>query len=210
MVREILVVPREKLFAEKSFQGFMPLKEQDFTQAILDNFSYKERDAVENNIDLQQPIPYVWIVNKESKEIFAFQRAKDKNYNESRLRGRWSCGVGGHIDKETEETSNDPILDAMIRELYEEVVCQEELKPKIIGFIKDDSDSVGQFHFGVVAIAETKSFVGKGDEEIAEGRFFSVREIESLMANPDVQMDNWTRISWPFIKSYLCNGNGCR
>ena len=202
MGKEALVVDRDILFEDKYFQGFLPIDKHDYISIILENFSYSSRgDELENDHSLQQIIPYVWIINKTKGEVFAYQRASGKqNYKETRLMNKISCGVGGHIDK---EDSDNPIEKAMMRELMEEVVMAEYPKPKIVGFLNDDSDSVGKVHFGVVAIAETNNEVNKGDNEMSSGRFYSVGELEKLFSDSNYEVETWTRLSWPFVKDYL-------
>ncbi len=203
MAREILVVPREILFSGKYFDGFCSVDDFDYMNLINENFQYNERnDELENDPSLKQIIPYVWIVNKSRKEVFIYKRAKTGN--EGRLHDKYSGGVGGHIDKDTEETSINPIKDAMMRELREEVFMNKYPVPKYIGFINDDSADVGKVHFGVAAVAETDEHV-KPVEDMASGRFYSLEEVVELFSNPEIDVESWTRISWPAVRNYLEN-----
>lgn len=200
-IKEALVVKREHLFRDKYFQGFLPAQEHDYMSIILQEHIYHPRgDLLENNEMLQQIIPYVWIVNPLDKKVFAYRRAADQNYSEARLRNKWSCGLGGHIEQ---QDSSDPIQLAMMRELMEEVKMDTYPSPRIVGYLKDDNGDVEKVHFGVVAIAETFGNVEKGDNEMAEGRFMSILEIETLFAHSDNQIEKWTSLSWPFVKDYL-------
>ena len=205
MGKEALIVKRDILFKEKQFQGFSKKEEYDFIPIILGNFEYYLRgNDLENNINLQQIIPYVWIINLNEKKVFAYKRASGKqNYSEERLMNKISCGVGGHVDKEDLISKGGVIIKAMMRELMEEVKMKKYPKPKIIGFLNDDADSVGRVHFGIVAIAETKEVVSKRDSEMAHGQFYSVDELEKLFADPANEVENWTKMSWPFVKDYL-------
>ncbi len=202
MGKEALVVERKILFQDKEFQGFLPFEEYNFISLILNNYKYHQRsEDLENNEELQQVIPYVWIINPSEKKIFVYKRSSGKeNYNETRLMRKISAGVGGHIDR---EDSDNPIENAMIRELMEEVKIKEYPKPKIIGYLNDDSNSVGKVHFGIVAIAETNNEVSKGDNEMLEGKFQTIREFEDMLADSSYEIETWTRISWPFIKNYV-------
>ena len=199
---EILVVRRDILFKEGPFQGFVPSKLKNYMELIINNADYQIRTKeLENNSAWQQPIPYVWLVNPQTKKAFLYQR--DTKGNESRLHNKYSGGVGGHIDKkETIDGQGDPVTQAMIRELKEETVMSQYPIPKIVGFINDDSEPVGEVHFGVVAIAETTHEV-KPAEEMAHGRFYSIEEINEIFNNPSTNVEGWTRMSWPFIKDYL-------
>ncbi len=204
MGKEALVVDRDVLFRDREFQGFLSVHENDFISVILKNYKYHPRgDELEGNDGLQQIIPYVWIVNPKTKQVFAYRRASGKeNYKETRLMNKISCGLGGHIDR---EDSGNPIETAMMRELMEEVRIVEYPTPKIVGYLNDDSNSVGKVHFAIVAIAETTHPVEKGDNEMAHGQFYSVNELEDIFANPQNEVESWTRISWPFVKGYLMN-----
>ena len=200
-LREALVVQRNVLFSDKYFQGFLQSHEHDFISVILREHGYHERgDVLEDNDTLQQIIPYVWIVNPVKKEVFAYRRAANEAYREKRLRNKWSCGLGGHIER---EDGGNPIEAAMMRELMEEVHMSLYPQPHIIGYLNDDSDDVGRVHFGVVAIAETTERVKKGDDEMAECRFYSVQELEALFAHPENEIEAWTRLSWPWVREYL-------
>lgn len=201
MSRDILVVKRGTLFEGKEFQGFCPISERDLTNHILSNFEYVERtDELENNKDIQQIIPYVWLVNQQTKQVFLYMRSKEGD--EGRLYNKYSGGVGGHIDKDTEETSQDPITDAMMRELKEEVAMTNYPIPKFVGYINDDADSVGSVHFGVVAIAETDDDV-KPAMHMANGKFYTIYEVEQLFSDTSNTIENWTQLSWGFVKEYV-------
>ncbi len=200
-LREALVVKRDVLFKERHFQGFLPAHEYNFVDIIFNNYEYHPRgEALEENDLLQQIIPYVWIVNPLEKKVFAYRRAANESYSEKRLRNKWSCGLGGHIER---HDNGNPIESAMMRELMEEVKMAVYPRPKIVGYLKDDRGDVEKVHFGVVAIAETLEPVEKGDDEMAEGLFVTIAEIEELFADKENEVEAWTRLSWPFVKSYL-------
>lgn len=211
MGKEALVIERKILFTEGEFQGFLPLEKMDFISIILDksNYFYHSRgDDLENNRALKQIIPYVWIVNPETKNVFLYKRSlsdkKKGEYNEIRYLNKYSGGVGGHIDKDTEENANNPIMEAMMRELKEEVIMDHYPKPEIIGCTNDDSDSLGTVHFGIVAVVKTnKDVKAQKSEGLSSGAFYSIKRLEEIFTNPKNNIENWTRISWPFVKAYL-------
>lgn len=201
MPREILVVKRDDLFADRKLEGFCSIDEYNFLEKILSNFEYVERnDELESNPFYQQIIPYIWLVNPSTKQVFIYKRSKDGG--EGRLHEKYSGGVGGHIDKDTEEREENPLLAAAIRELKEETVIERYPSPNFTGFINDDSDAVNSVHFGVVAIAETTLDV-KPAEHMADGKFYSLEQVEELFSNPETDVEKWTRISWPFVRNYL-------
>ena len=201
MPKEALVVKREILFKDKYFQGFMAKKEFDYLPIILKNYSYHERgDLLENDQTLQQIIPYILIVNTKEKKILAYKRANNDNYSEKRLRNKWSIGIGGHIERKDDK---NPIDGGMMRELMEEVSMKNYSVPEIIGFIKDDKGDVEKVHFGVAALLETVEEVTKGDDEMVHCAFYGVDEFETLLKNPENELEGWSKIAWPVIKEYL-------
>ncbi len=207
MGKEALVVERKTLFRGNEFQGFLDFKERDIISIILSNHSYHSRgDGLENNSSLKQIIPYVWIVNPEKREVFLYKRTPSKNseYREVRYLDMYSGGVGGHIDRDTEEGSKDPIEKAMMRELREEVIMQSYPKPKLLGYLNDDSNSLGSVHFGIVAVAETTNEVkAEKSEGLNSGAFYTIKELDKIFSDKNNEIENWTKISWPFVKSYL-------
>jgi len=209
MGKEALIVERETLFGGDEFQGFLPLEGRDFISLILKNHRYYPRgEELESDRSLQQIIPYIWIVNPEKKEVFLYKRKlntkKDGEFKEQRYLGKYSGGVGGHIDKDTEEGTDNPIMQAMMRELQEETKIVNYPTPEIVGYINDDSNELGEVHFGLVAIAETKNEVRAQEEEgLKEGNFHTIEETEEIFNNSKNEIESWTKISWPFIKSYL-------
>lgn len=203
MAKEILVVRRDELFQDTEFQGFIPISHKNYIPAILDNHKYVLRDdKLENDSSLKQIIPYVVIVNPLTKKVFGYKRFKKMpGMHEKRLHDKFSIGVGGHVDKG--EIKVDVLTDATMRELEEEVKINHYPVPKVVGFVNNESDSVGQVHFGIVAIAETLEDVSKREgDEVREEKFYSIDEVDYLM-NSDTEMDTWTRISWPFVRDYI-------
>ena|SRR3989344_1190639 len=203
MVREILVVERKKLFEKKSFEGFFLADTKDFFKIIMDNYEYKGRsNELEHDKKWKQVVSYVWIVNGKEKKVFAYKRAPDQKYQEARLRNKWSCGIGGHIDKEDGE---NPIEDAMMRELREEVSMKEYKMPRIVGFVTDDVHDVESVHLGVVGLLDTDQEVEKGNDEMTHGEFYYIEELEKIFADENNEVELFTKYSWPFVKNYLLN-----
>ncbi len=204
MGREVLVIKRETLFKDGFFTGFVPIHEGNFIDVINKNYEYRERgEELEHDINYKQFASYVWIINPQTKKILAYKRAPNEAYTEARLRNKWSCGVGGHIDKDTEGGSKDPLNDAMMRELKEEVKMNNYPTPKIVGLVTLDNRNVENYHIGVVAIAETTENVEKNDAEVAELGFYSISEIERLFADPNNDIELFTQLSWSFMKKYV-------
>ncbi len=201
--KEILVVDRATLFAEGYFQGFAPADGLDYFQIIQDNYFYKKRGEVEPNPAFKQPIAYAVIVNTETKYIFAYQRSVTDSYNESRLRGMWSWGIGGHIDK-IDSADQDPILTSLLREVKEEVDIKNFAKPRILGYINDDQTEVGAVHFGILYLIETKAKnIKPRDKEISWGGFMAYDQLEEICVLNERNVESWSEISLEPIRKTL-------
>lgn len=197
----ILVVKRKSLFLGDVFEGFMR-PSVDFLSRILDNFEYVKRGIAEQDENFKQPIGYAVIFNPKSKKLFLYQRDSDKNnYFESRLYGKWSLGIGGHIDK-SEENSENPVLAGLLREVSEEVNISGEVKPELLGYINDDSDDVGKVHFGVLYLIKVDSDdVSIAGKEHKRGKMMSFSEFENLLSDKSVVVEDWSKIAFNAIKT---------
>ena len=197
-----MVVKRDILFAQKYFQGFASAKEQNYYDIINKEYFYISRGEAEHNPQLKQPIAYCAIVN--NNRVFAYQRSKKSSeYKETRLQGKWSWGIGGHIDK-IDEAAKDPIYTSMMREIDEEIYLPNFKEPKVLGYINDDETDVGQVHFGVLLLINTDvDEIKPKDQEIAWGGFKSIDELSEIVADPQQQVESWSEISLTPLKEIL-------
>lgn len=193
---EIMVVDREVLLGERHFQGFAPADAYDYESLILGNYRYVPRSEAEEQTSLKQPIAYCVIVNRSLGRIFAYRRSEaEGDYGEARLRGRWSLGIGGHIDR-VDLAAGNPIRASMIRELGEEIEIAGELKPRILGYINDDMDMVGKVHFGLLYRLDTEAAeIAPRAREIAEARMLTHAEWRGMLLRDDVVVEEWSRIA---------------
>lgn len=202
--RLIMVVDRKTLFGNDHFEGFRPFNEIDYEAKILTNFKYMEEDSADKDPTYKQPIRYVMIVNPTLKKVFAYQRSKQDH--ETRLRGKWSWGIGGHVEK-LDIKSKNPIHTSMLRELKEEAGINSSINPKVLGYINLEFD-VHAVHFGILYIIETDSKVIKSeDPEITNGRFRTIEELNKICSSPKFIVEEWSRISLEQLKSYLLKTN---
>ncbi len=198
----IMAVKREDLF-EESFQGFKEAKKKDFQKVILNNYEYVKRGEAEKDESLKQPIGYSVLVDQEGR-VFAYQRAsKDDEYTEKRLQGKWSWGVGGHVDKIDDEAKN-PIKTSVLRELNEEISVDGEIEEiEVLGYINDDSDSVGRVHFGILYMVKINGSAKAGDSEITNENFRELSELKEVVANEDTEVEEWSKIALKFLEEIL-------
>lgn len=198
----IVTVPNTALFPTGiHHEGFIPHAELDLRKVILENFSYTRRGDAEVDFTLKQPISYAVIRNTEGK-IFAYQRgSKRSEFHETRLAGKWACGIGGHIEAEDEETG-DILADSLRRELEEEITLHGNiLSIEPIGYINSEKDEVSKVHIGVLYIITTDSKTAEGSEEVVNEGFYTPEELREMMANPDTIWEEWTKIALRAILS---------
>lgn len=112
------------------------------------------RDALEENSDYRQIIPYV--VLRCGDDFIRYTRTPAGG--ETRLHGQMSIGLGGHIDMPDVVCTGQSIdLEATIvqaseRELQEELGEIDVARREWIGVLTDDGTDVGRVHIGVVAV----------------------------------------------------------
>lgn len=154
MNENVLVVPTS---------GIAPLLSGSFTtlnldrclEYILASHSYRSRAIVEDDNSFKQIIPYV-IVRHENRYLLT---RRTNRQTESRLHGKYSMGIGGHINDTETFAANQNVIEAGLeRELEEEIhLLGRRQSLSLVGIISDDSTPVGQVHLGLVFLLETDS-----------------------------------------------------
>jgi predicted NUDIX family phosphoesterase len=102
------------------------------------------RDDAEARPDYLQPIPIAYLLHGD--RAFVFHRS-DRNTSH-RLHGRYMIWAGGHVRRD--DIGEDPIGDALTREMQEELYLPIGLAPEVVGLVIDDSDPRSSMHVGVV------------------------------------------------------------
>lgn len=108
---------------------------------------YQPRSELEENPDYVQLIAYA-VLNNPSGQIWTYRRTG----GDARLDGRYSVGVGGHVDQADD---SDELLatarNTLRRELDEELVIAPPAIPAIpVGWINEQESAVGRVHIGLV------------------------------------------------------------
>ena len=188
---EILCVKRDVL--DLDFQGFSDNKK--FYKKIVDNGEHQDRDMLETNPEYKQPIAYMVFI-KDGKALCYKRSGKG---GEKRLYDNYSIGFGGHIetyDGKAEEAINN----SLHREAEEELASMpEKFEPKLIGFINDDSNPVGEVHLGLLYVIELEEDIEPHKDEAGEGMFMNKQEL-TMIKN---KMETWSQIAFDAIKERL-------
>ena len=188
MNENVLVVPTS---------GIAPLLAGSFTAAnpdrcleyILANHSFRSRAIVEDDPGFKQIIPYV-VVRHENRYLLA---RRTNRQTESRLHGKYSIGIGGHInDTEKFATDQNVIEAGLERELDEEIhLLGRRQSLNLVGIISDDSTPVGQVHLGLVFLLETDSAEFTVNEaDLMTVEWATVEKLRECHA----QMETWSQI----------------
>jgi len=192
------------LFLGDQFEGFRDSSETNFESRILQSYKFMRRGPLETDSTFKQPIGYALIVNPELKKIFAYKRsAEDEKYTEKRLQGKWSWGIGGHIEK-TEEGKENPIYASLRRELQEEVEMDGTITCiNAIGYINLEHD-VHAVHFGILYVVETDAkSVKPRDTEVEIGEFKSINELEKICQSNEFSVEGWSETALEPLKKYI-------
>src|SRR5579872_4199645 len=187
-VEHVLVVPT-LLFREVGyFQGFCT-EVAPYLKTLLDPayISYRPRDQMENDPSFKQIIPYCLF--RHDGQFFHYRRGKLRG--EARLHSKRSIGVGGHISSDDRDLRGSVYLDAMHREISEEVYLETTYRDSCVGLLNDDQTDVGKVHLGIVHIFDLDApKVRPREESMLETGFASPEE---LLRDLD-QFESWSQL----------------
>lgn len=194
-LENILVVPTKELFFEGVWQGLRGLDQLDL-EAYLDVIQTKclflSRPQMEQNVNYKQIIPY--LVFQYQDKFFLMQRGGAAS--ESRLRSKFSLGIGGHIREE--DMQGNSIFDWARREFAEEVDYQGKLDVTMLGILNDDSNEVGQVHLGLVMLLTGNSDQICVKSELKSGELLTIAECDLF----EMQMESWSKLVLAYLKKY--------
>lgn len=187
-MEKVLVVKTEKLAKYISGRtGLLTEDREAMLDIIINEHEFIDRPAAEEDPSYKQIIPYV--VLKQKGRVFSTRRLNKGG--ESRLHGKLSIGIGGHINPVDETDRRSVLMKGLERELEEEVYIQrrEDLVPQ--GFINDDGNGVGAVHLGLCFSMEVEGEVSVKETEKLSGSWLSLQELRSEYDN----METWSQIA---------------
>lgn len=180
---EVLVVPREILFAGQPFEGMRRDGVDEFVARIRSAGSFRRRRDVEEDPALKQIIPYA--VVRRGREVFLFRRT-DRG-GDARLHHLYSIGVGGHINP---QDAADPISSGLRREVEEELVFDAPWTARLVGVLNDERTPVSRVHFGLVYEIRTAGAVRVREADRLVGEFVPIARLRSLCD----RMESWSQL----------------
>ena len=186
----VLCLKREVLEEAGMFQG-MSLDVNRYLRLLdnPENLFFLPRSEADQNYRFKQWIPYVLIF----KGGMILRYRRENKGGESRLRGLYSVGIGGHIT-EQDFAGGNGYEAGMNREVREETGF-EPVKSVAFAVINDDSTEVGRAHFGVVHVMRLPENAKRSSRgEVHSPEFVRLPDAcEDAAKNPD-SYETWSRL----------------
>ena len=192
----VFVVPRASLPDGAGWYGLRTDDLETFVAAVERDGRYEPREAMELDPGFKQIIPY--LVLRDGERYFLMQRTAAGS--DARLHGRYSIGVGGHLNP-----GDGGLLGGLRREWDEELVAVFVPDFRLVALLNDDTTPVGAVHLGAVYVAD------------ADGRSVAIRETDKLtggfadpaeVAGVADRLETWSALAFEFLE--LREGAGVR
>jgi len=190
----VYVVPRAAVLDAAGWYGLRTDGLDAFVALLERDGRYEPRDLMERDPSFKQVIPY--LVLRDGPRYFLMQRTAAGG--DARLHGRYSIGVGGHLNP-----GDGGLLGGLRREWSEELVAAFVPEFRLVALLNDDTTEVGAVHLGAVYVAD------------AAGRPVAIRETHKLTGSfvePAVVravvdgLETWSRLTF----EYLVGAEGAR
>ena len=197
----VLVVERTVLEQSGLFQGITfdvkRLLDAIFVAGVP---RFMPRSQVEQDPTYKQLIPYVVMVC--GGKYLSYVRGR--RAGETRLVGRRSIGIGGHINPGDENPLfnsdfRDAYRTAVEREVAEEVCVDTGHTDNVVALLNDDSTDVGRVHLGIVHLWELDAAsVTKREQMITDLAFMTPMEL----ADRRETLENWSQLCLDDIETF--------
>ena len=152
---------------------------------------YEPRSLMEGDPAFKQIIPY--LVLRDGSRYFLMRRTSAGV--DARLHGRYSIGVGGHLNP-----GDGGLLGGLNREWAEELVADFVPEFRLVALLNDDTTAVGAVHLGAVYVAD------------AAGRPVAIRETDKLtgafaepgeVAAVKERLETWSALVFDFFEGAI-------
>lgn len=199
---QVLVIERKTIEQVGMFQGLNFDIEQYLKKIFVPGVPrFMPRAQAEENPAYKQLIPYV-LMTCDGK-LLTYVRGK--RAGETRLVGNRSIGIGGHINPIDADNSSlfaylyDNYLNAVQREVSEEVSVEANHTDRVVALLNDDSKEVGQVHLGIVHLWTLDApNVVRREQMITQMSFMSLPELQQLRDT----METWSQLCLDNIPNF--------
>ena len=204
----VLVVERKILEQAGAFQGLTfdvnLYLEILFVPGIL---RFMPRSLAEEDSTYKQLIPYV--IMSYNGQYLTYVRGR--RAGETRLVGNRSIGIGGHINPNDDmplfntDFYETTYLNAVEREVAEEVSVEANHTNSIVALLNDDSNEVGSVHLGVVHYWNLDSpLVSKREQMITQMAFMNLNELHKVRDS----LETWSRLCLDNLTKMMTHEKG--
>lgn len=189
---QVLVVERSVLEQVGMFQG-LTFDVDRYLAKLFDRGvpRFMPRSLAEADPTYKQLIPYV-LMTHDGKYL---SYVRGRRAGETRLVGRRSIGIGGHINPIDEmplfdADFKDTYSTAVQREVDEEVAVESTHNDRVVALINDDSSEVGRVHLGIVHLWTLQSDkVNKREQMITQLAFMTPTELHTVRES----LETWSQ-----------------
>jgi predicted NUDIX family phosphoesterase len=183
----VFVVPRSALLDGAAWYGLRTDGLAAFVEAVERDGRYEPRDAMERDPSFKQIIPY--LVLRDGPRYFLMQRTAAGG--DVRLHGRYSIGVGGHLNP-----GDGGLLGGLRREWQEELVADFVPPFRLVALLNDDTTDVGAVHLGAVYVADAGGApVSIRETDKLTGRFVDGEAVTAVVD----RLESWSRLTFEFL-----------
>ncbi len=185
----VYVVPRVALPDEAGWYGLRIDGLDAFVAAFERDGRYEPRPEMERDPAFKQIIPY--LVLRDGQQYFLMQRTAAGG--DERLHGRYSIGVGGHLNP-----GDGGLLGGLRREWDEELRADFVPEFRLVALLNDDTTPVGAVHLGAVYEADVAGrTVAIRETDKLTGGFASPGEVAAVAD----RLETWSQLAFAFLES---------
>ena len=185
----VYVVPREALPDQAGWYGLRTDGLEAFVAAVERDGRYEPRPAMERDPAFKQVIPY--LVLRDGPRYFLMQRTAAGG--DERLHGRFSIGVGGHLNP-----GDGGLLGGLQREWDEEIRADFVPDFRLVALLNDDTTPVGAVHLGAVYEADVAGRpVAIRETDKLTGGFAGAAEVAAVA----VRLETWSQLAFEYLES---------
>ena len=180
----VFVVPRDAVIDAAGWYGLRTDALDGFVAALERDGRYEPRAQMERDPAFKQVIPY--LVLRDGERYFLMQRTTAGG--DARLHGRYSIGVGGHLNP-----GDGGLLGGLRREWDEELVADFVPEFRLVALLNDDTTEVGAVHLGAVYVADAAGRpVEIRETDKLSGSFVDARAVEEVVD----RLETWSRLAF--------------
>jgi predicted NUDIX family phosphoesterase len=192
----ILCLPGGRVAGSGIGRGYHPMNATRMASMFMDEWvTLAPRSKIETDERVVQLVGYA--ILRCGRDILVYRRTPGSG--EERLRGRLSCGFGGHVSADDIDVENGTgrwlrsTMRATRREVEEELgLSTSDMLLSPSGLIWDDSTAVGRVHLGIVFISDlaTMRIPDRVEATIGELRFSPIEQLYDSWS----ELETWSQL----------------